>query len=163
MRERQINMRLGEAEFGTLALIAARWGVSQSEAARRAILLAAGASPQRRVVLAGKREGKHMQRVIDGKKYDTETAIHICRLPSTDDMGSFDWHETDLYVSLKGQFFLAGEGHARSMWATHVRQGTTGPGNGMQLLTKEEARTHAEEAGLDADEMQAAGFDVEEG
>jgi hypothetical protein len=100
--------------------------------------------------------------VIEGKKYDTATATRICKLPSTKDQGSFAWHDTALYRSPKGAYFLAGTGEARSMWAKHDG-GDSGPGTGMQLVTTDDARGYAEEAGLDAGQMQAAGFTVEEG
>ena len=53
----------------------------------------------------------NMKQVIDGKIYDTDKARRVCDLPSpTQNRRDFQWHETGLYRTTKGRFFLAGEG-----------------------------------------------------
>ena len=106
-----------------------------------------------------------MKRVIEGRSYDTNTASYVCDVPcNTDSPNDFSWHDTSLYVSPKGTYFLAGEGGARSMWAEAVEGGRahTG-GRGLRLIDADEARSIAEHAGLSEGRMRAAGFVVEEG
>jgi len=93
-----------------------------------------------------------MKRVIDGRIYNTETATRICRLDSrSDNWGDFRWHETELYKSPRGAFFLAGEGGAMSMWATGDGYGSSIGGSGLRVVDKGEARYYAEAADLDPD------------
>ena len=91
-----------------------------------------------------------MKRIIDGKTYDTKTAKRICKLPCAAEYDTdFYWHNTGLYKSPAGAFFVAGEGNALSMWAeTHSLGGRIG-GSGLRLITEEEAREFAEAAWLD--------------
>lgn len=81
-----------------------------------------------------------MKRIIDGKRYDTETAEEICALTCTANSGDFAWHRTKLYRTRNGAFFLAGEGNASSMWATAARGGGRGPGEGIRVISADEAR-----------------------
>jgi hypothetical protein len=106
-----------------------------------------------------------MKRVIEGKSYNTETATYVCDVPcNADSPNDFSWHETSLYVSPKGTYFLAGEGGARSMWADAVEAGRAHiAGRGLRLIGVDEARSIAEDAGLSEGRIRAAGFVVEEG
>lgn len=51
-----------------------------------------------------------MRRVIDGKVFDTDTADRICQLPCSALGNDAGWHETVLYRTRKGRFFVAGRG-----------------------------------------------------
>ncbi len=84
-----------------------------------------------------------IRRVIDGKLYNTETAEFVCDMSGPYNRGDFNWDQTYLYRSPKGQFFVAGEGHASSRWGRPVGDGRY-PGNGLFLVTDEGARTIAE-------------------
>lgn len=104
---------------------------------------------------------KAIKRVIDGKVYDTETAEQIC------DCGShgyssrdFKWHDTYLYRTKNGAFFLAGEGGPMTMWAQQSGNGV-GYGEGIRALSEAEAREYAERAEMDPGEM-AKYFKIEE-
>lgn len=105
-----------------------------------------------------------MKRIIDGKTYDTRTAKRICNLPcptiyDTD----FYWHDTGLYKTPAGIFFVAGEGNALSMWAeTHSRGGRIA-GSGLRLITEKEAREFAEAARLNPVTYEAAFGTIEIG
>lgn len=88
-----------------------------------------------------------MIKIIDGKRYNTETAEKLCQLASTNDSGSFDWHETYLYRTRLGRFFVAGHGNARSMWAETVSQNTWGSGSGLRAISEDEALGYLEEVG----------------
>ena len=105
-----------------------------------------------------------MKKIIDGKLYDTSTAVHVCNLNSpTDDRSDFNWHKTGLYNTLKGRFFVSGEGGPSSMWAKSVGQNTWSEGEGLRSVSEEEARDFMEDAGLSADAFAAVGLSVEEG
>jgi hypothetical protein len=106
-----------------------------------------------------------MKKVIAGRVYDTKTATRICNLPcDTYNRNDFRWHHTTLYRSPKGTFFLAGEGGPMSMWAESLEGGRSySGGSGLRVSDDDEARMYAEEAGLGPDEMEAAGFEIEEG
>ncbi len=103
-----------------------------------------------------------MKRVIDGKIYDTQTATHLCRLPCHYYPGDFHYHETSLYRTRKGSYFLSGKGGPLSMWAQP--EGNTGysGGEGLNAIDRETAREYAEAADLDPEAMGAAGFELEE-
>lgn len=104
-----------------------------------------------------------MKRVIGGKSYDTDTAKEICELPCSFYKGDFQYHSTSLYRTLRGAYFLAGEGGPMSMWAKPVGSNGHSGGSGLCVIDADEAREHAERAGLSAEEMVAAGFEIEEG
>ena len=105
-----------------------------------------------------------MRKVIDGKVYDTETAYAICDIPCRFYKNDFGWHDTVLYRSPRGRYFLVGEGHAASMWAVHYGNGNgSGPGSGIRVISAEDARAYAEKAECDEEDMREAGFAVEEG
>lgn len=104
-----------------------------------------------------------MRRVINGKVYDTDTATHVCALRCTASRGDFYYHDTSLYRTARGAFFIAGQGGPASMWSHPVgNNGSTG-GDGIRVVTEDEARQYMEEAGCDEDDFKAAGLDVEEG
>jgi hypothetical protein len=106
-----------------------------------------------------------MKKVIDGRIYDTKTATRICTLPcDTYNRNDFGWHNTTLYRSPKGAYFLAGEGGPMSMWAESLEGGRSRiEGSGMRVIDEVEARICAEEADLSPSEMEDAGFEIEEG
>ncbi len=104
-----------------------------------------------------------MKQIINGKIYNTETAQYICGLDCRHPRGDFRWHDTDLYRSRRGQYFLAGHGGPMTMWSVPV--GNTGQrgGGGIKLISYSTARSYAEQGGLDESDMAAAGFEIEEG
>lgn len=82
-----------------------------------------------------------MKKIIDGKRYDTDTAELICTLKCDAPAGDWHFHDTDLYRTKHGAFFLSGWGMGGSMWGRklydcndHVE------GEGLRLLTDDEAR-----------------------
>lgn len=80
-----------------------------------------------------------MRRVIDGKTYNTETADEVCTLSGTANRTDFRYHDTSMYRTKGGAFFLAGEGGPMSMWAQAVEQNSWSSGKGIKPLTREEA------------------------
>jgi hypothetical protein len=75
-----------------------------------------------------------MKQIIDGKIFDTHAASEVCTLPNTGAFwGDSHFHETKLYRTKKGRFFLAGRGGASSMWA-QAQGNTRGPGEVLEPL-----------------------------
>ncbi len=103
-----------------------------------------------------------MKRVIDGKIYDTKTAEEICDLPCHHYPGDFQFHETTLYRTPRGNFFLAGKGGPMTRWAQPEGNSGYSGGSGLEVITHEEARGYAESAELSPEAMAEAGFELEE-
>ena len=103
-----------------------------------------------------------MIKVFNGLAYNTDTAIHLCEIPCSKCRGDFGWHETSLYRTKKGAYFISGHGGPASIW--RQAEGSNGwtSGDGLRVIDAEEARGYAEQAGLEVDEMIDAGFAVEE-
>jgi hypothetical protein len=103
-----------------------------------------------------------MKAVVNGKTYNTETATEICELPcNAQGRGDFHWHETALYRTQKGAFFIAGSGGPASMWRESVSNGSIG-GRGVRPVSEQEARDYMESAGCDEDDFKSVGLKVEE-
>lgn len=85
-----------------------------------------------------------MKAIINGRKYDTETAKEMAYAESDCGRNSFGWYEETLYKKRTGEFFLAGEGYAATKYATHYEGGTRGPGSKIIPLTYEEAEEWGE-------------------
>jgi hypothetical protein len=102
-----------------------------------------------------------MKRIINGKAYNTETARRLgdveCHYASRSDFG---WHDTGVYMTKKGAFFVAGRGGPSSCWA-HYNGNTYRSGEGIQVISKDNAREY-----LEADERNIAVieelFEIEE-
>lgn len=103
-----------------------------------------------------------MKRVINGLTYDTQTATEICELPCRYYGNDFKAHDTKLYRTAKGRYFLAGRGGPMSMWAQPEGDNGYGGGSGIRPLDVDEAREYAESADLSPEQMLAAGFKIEE-
>ncbi len=89
--------------------------------------------------------------IIQGKRYSTETADEICDISdiTAETRMDFTWEDTRLYRSKLGAFFIAGEGHCRSRWAT-TRGNRTSAGSGLVLVSEDEARDLVEQFGTEA-------------
>lgn len=81
-----------------------------------------------------------MRAIINGKRYDTDTADELCQLTCNAYMGDFRWHDTRLYRTRRGTFFLAGEGGPASMWARAAAGGGSREGSGIRVITDMMAR-----------------------
>ena len=79
-----------------------------------------------------------MRQIINGKRYDTETATEIASY-SFGNPGDFERCEETLYVTKKGVFFVAGSGGAMSAYAKKISSNTTGGGEGIRVLSEERA------------------------
>jgi hypothetical protein len=93
-----------------------------------------------------------MRSVIDGKIYDTDRATYVCDL-ICDAMSpsDFGWHDTSIYKSAGGTYFVSGVGGPMSMWARAVAANEWTDGFGIRLISESDAREFAEDANLDAE------------
>lgn len=86
-----------------------------------------------------------MKRIVDGKTYNTETAVligeFISPYISRDD---FYYVDEGLYKTKKGAFFLAGYGGAATRYKKITQPGASSAGSKIIPLTKKEALVWAE-------------------
>lgn len=85
------------------------------------------------------------KRIIDGLRYNTETATKICTCESDRGRCDFDFECTALFRTPKGRFFLAGHGGARSRWARSSGNNCSMGGGGLTPLDEMAARSFAEQ------------------
>lgn len=87
-----------------------------------------------------------MKRVIDRKTYNTDTAIMICCTSNEYCISDFKFETSDLYVTKKGSYFIAGRGGPMSRFARGVFGGRVG-GNGIIPISREDALAECEKHG----------------
>jgi hypothetical protein len=99
--------------------------------------------------------GDDMKAIINGKRYDTDSATLLGEASSNLGRSDFGWWEAGLYRTPRsGAYFVAGRGHARSHYATNLGGGSWGAGEKIEPLTEGEAQAWAE-AHLTADQVEA--------
>lgn len=79
-----------------------------------------------------------MRRIINGKKYDTETAEEVGYASSGGSKCDFSYWEETLFKKKTGEFFLSGEGHGFTRWACSCGN-MSGYGHGLEPISLEEA------------------------
>lgn len=94
-----------------------------------------------------------MKKIINGRKYDTETAQELGHYSNYGSWNDFNHLEEGLYRKKNGEFFLFGEGGARTRYARQVGSSTWSGGEEIRPLTIDEAREWAEKH-LSADEYE---------
>jgi len=102
-----------------------------------------------------------MKRIINGKKYDTETAKEVGYWSNGHSYSDFSYCCERLYRKKTGEFFLFGEGGAMSRYSRSCGQNEWCGGADIIPMTEQEARNWAERH-LDGDEYEAIFGDVEE-
>lgn len=102
-----------------------------------------------------------MKKIINGKKYDTETAKCLATAYSSLSPTDFGYWSERLYLKKTGEYFLHGEGGPMSKYG--VKCGTNSWGWGSRIIpyTEGEAMAWAEEH-LDGDEFEQIFGEVEE-
>lgn len=80
-----------------------------------------------------------MKKIINGKKYDTDTAEAITEYESDYPRNDFRWYAETLYRKRTGEFFLGGEGNAMSKYAERCYDGW-GSGEGITPISVSEAK-----------------------
>ena len=95
-----------------------------------------------------------MRAIINGKRYDTETATLVGESGGGNGKRDFKWWEGGLYKTPRsGQFFLAGEGGPMTRFHSRTVDGMYGYGSKIIPLTDEEALEWAEQE-LDEDAIE---------
>lgn len=101
-----------------------------------------------------------MKKIINGKRYDTDTAEFIgyeqYLYP-----GQLDWWREELYKKKTGEFFLYGEGGPRSQYGVWRGNSASG-GKEIRPLTLQDAQEWGERY-LDADRYEEVFGRIEEG
>ena len=80
-----------------------------------------------------------MQKLIDGKLYDTDDAEKVASYSTGGSMSDFGYYREALYRTPNGNWFLHGEGHARTKYGSTTPDGMRGWGSDIIALTDEEA------------------------
>ena len=99
-----------------------------------------------------------MKQIIDGKRYDTETATEI-GCDSFGNTGDFSHWEEALYHTKSCQFFLAGTGGGNTQYAHQVSSNSRAGGSRITVLSPPEAFAWAE-SHLTTEEIEGAFGDV---
>lgn len=102
-----------------------------------------------------------MNKIIKGKRYDTETAQEIYCASSNVGRGDFSFWEETLYKKRTGEYFLYGEGGAMSKYRTVIDQNNWSGGEKIVPLSLDEAKEWAEKY-MTADEYEEEFGTVEE-
>lgn len=101
-----------------------------------------------------------MKKIINGRKYDTETAKEIGYWSNGYPCSDFNHCEETLYLKKTGEYFLYGEGGALTQYARSVFGGTTG-GSKIIPMNEDRAKKWAEKC-LNCDAYEALFGEVEE-
>jgi len=87
-----------------------------------------------------------MKRIIDGKRYDTETAEMVAEDSNGYAYSDFNHCEETLYRTQRGNWFLYGEGGPMSKYSQAVGD-MRGGGSAIVPLSADDARSWLENAG----------------
>lgn len=101
-----------------------------------------------------------MEKIINGKKYDTETATLVTGW-NYGNWSDFKYVRENLYLTKKGQWFVAGEGGSFSKYGEQVGNGAFSCGEQINLISEDEAKEFIEKYG--DSEIYEQYFEVEEG
>jgi hypothetical protein len=88
-----------------------------------------------------------MKAIIDGKRYDTDTATQVAENSARFPCSDFAWYEESLYRTKRGAWFLAGRGGPSSHYARPVDRSSRSGGEAIRPLTDLEAREWCERTG----------------
>lgn len=101
-----------------------------------------------------------MKKIINGKKYDTNTAkaLHTMERGTP---GDFSYMSETLYIKKTGEYFLHGEGGPMTTYAQSAGQNCWTGGEAITPITEAEAREWGEKH-MDGDEYEAIFGEVEE-
>ena len=86
-----------------------------------------------------------MKKIINGKKYDTDTATRVGHFHNGFFNSDFHYLEEDLYQKKTGEFFLCGEGGALTKYRCQVDGNMWGYGSEIIPLSIDEAKAWVEE------------------
>lgn len=86
-----------------------------------------------------------MKKIINGKRYDTDTAEVVHDWSNGYYCNDFHYCEETLYKTKSGAYFLCGEGGAMSKYSRSLGNNSWGGGAGIEPLTPDEARKWLED------------------
>lgn len=101
-----------------------------------------------------------MKRIINGKKYDTDTAKELGYWSNGYPCGDFNWLFETLYLKKTGEYFLVGEGGALTKYSNVTYNGST-DGVKFMPMSEDDAKEWAERR-LTCDEYEKIFGEVEE-
>lgn len=84
-----------------------------------------------------------MKQIINGKRYDTNTATFVAKYGRGLGRGDFSNYDEELYRTPRGNWFLAGEGGPMTKYSRPCGNMTSG-GSGIIPLSPDEARSWLE-------------------
>lgn len=102
-----------------------------------------------------------MNKIINGKRYDTDKAKEVGSWEASTDPGAFNYYCETLYRKRTGEFFLHGEGGPRTPYADFRADGSIGWGEQLRPMAYDVAAEWAERH-LTADEYEAVFGPVDE-
>lgn len=106
-------------------------------------------------------EVKKMKKIINGRRYDTQTAKLVGHT-SYSTPGSLDYWSEDLYRKKTGEFFLHGQGGPMSKYLERIGENEWSYGHEIRPISLDRAKAWAEKY-LSADEYEETFGKVEEG
>lgn len=86
-----------------------------------------------------------MKAVIEGRRYDTETAEFVASW-SYGGRGDFEYEREELYRTPKGSWFIAGSGGPKTKYSQQTGQNEWSGGERITPLSPDEARRWLERA-----------------
>lgn len=92
-----------------------------------------------------------MKKVINGSRYDTDTAKKLAEWESGQNYNDLSWYSETLYRTKAGKWFLHGKGNAATAYADRASDGWSAPAERVVPLSEAAAKSWAEQH-LDADE-----------
>ena len=102
-----------------------------------------------------------MNKIINGKRYDTGTAKKVAEAYAAVPANDFGWWHEELFLKRTGEYFLRGEGGPMSRYARTVGHNEWAGGEKIIPLSYDKAREWAEQ-NLDTDEYEAEFGEVTE-
>jgi hypothetical protein len=102
-----------------------------------------------------------MQKIINGKRYNTETAELVATYDNGLSLSDFGKCCEDLYRTKAGRWFLHGSGGALSPWSVSIGNNGRGRGEGIEPMSEAEALVWCEDRDIDADTI-AQHFKIED-
>ena len=102
-----------------------------------------------------------MNKIINGKVYNTDTARKIGTWSNGADRTDFSWVEESLYQKKTGEFFLHGQGGPDTRYAQQLEASHWAGGETISLVSYDSARQWADDH-LTADQYQAVFGEVAE-
>ena len=88
-----------------------------------------------------------MKKLIDGKLYDTDSAEQVAHYSTGGSTSDFKYFEETLHRTEAGRWFLAGEGHGMTQYASTTPGGMKGWGSDIRALSEDEAYAWLERRG----------------